>query len=338
MKINLTEKEKDYLGIEDDRKDFYFKVENAVVDNCEMFETIYEYAVFITLSRYCNCNEISFASCETLAKNSHCSPRKIKDVLKALVEKGLIKKIKRGGNSTDIYKVQTLKKYFSTDKKKEATSLVHGVHHNQSAQDAQLVVHDKSSFGAHGAHNKELLIKNNIKKKNTTTNPKIISNLKKDSSSSIFDFLDLEEFSKINSITKKNIRKNIKELSIDKLREVYKQTESVISKGNGNNFDAILYRGLNGEWNFTTYDKNSSKVLNKNLNENTELEPEKLTWLNHFSGIKADKELFHFIKKSIVNVPLLILNQNRSKLSKMNLFEFRNHVSFLGKQDYSEIS
>ena len=154
MKINLTEKEKEHLGIGDDRKDFYFKVENAVVDNHEMFETIYEYAVFITLSKYCNCNGISFASCETLAKHSHCSPRKIKDVLKILVEKGLLKKVKRGGNSTDFYKVQTLKNYFSTDKKKESTSIVHGVHHNQSAQDAPHVVHNKSTHGAHGAHNK----------------------------------------------------------------------------------------------------------------------------------------------------------------------------------------
>ncbi len=331
MNIILTEEQERKLKIKDERVDFYFKVENEVVDNCTVFSSPHEKLLHMVLARFCNNNKVAFPSYSTLSELCICSKSTIIRTMNSLEKKGLINKIRRVGkteiNDTNLYTLNNINEY-STKK----------IDDKGSVSETLGVVSERHQGSVTVTPNKELLIKNNIKKKNTTTTPNIISSPKKNSSSSLYDFLDLEEFSKINHVTKKNIRKNFKDLSIDNLREVYKQTESVISKGHGNSFDAILYRGLNGEWNFTTYDKNSSKVLNKNLNENTELEPEKLTWLNHFSGIKADKELFHFIKKSIVNVPLLILNQNRSKLSKMNLFEFRNHVSFLGKQDYSEIS
>lgn len=52
--INLTEEQKQILGIKDERVDFYFKVENAVIDNPEVFSNIYESHLFVVLSRYCN--------------------------------------------------------------------------------------------------------------------------------------------------------------------------------------------------------------------------------------------------------------------------------------------
>ena len=38
--INLTEEQKQILGIKDERVDFYFKVENAVIDNPDVFSNI----------------------------------------------------------------------------------------------------------------------------------------------------------------------------------------------------------------------------------------------------------------------------------------------------------
>lgn len=59
--INLTQVQKKKLGvIEDKRVDFYFKVENEVVNNTTIFSNIYESHLFVILSRYCNNGGIAF--------------------------------------------------------------------------------------------------------------------------------------------------------------------------------------------------------------------------------------------------------------------------------------
>ena len=55
----------------------------------------------------------------------------------------------------------------------------------------------------------------------------------------------------------------------------------------------------------------------------------KIKWLKYFSGIYSDKELRSEIEKIIINIPLETLNQNKSKLSKMTVFEFKSHLSSL---------
>lgn len=55
----------------------------------------------------------------------------------------------------------------------------------------------------------------------------------------------------------------------------------------------------------------------------------KIKWLKYFSGIYSDKELRSEIEKIIINIPLETLNKNKSKLSKMTVFEFKSHLSSL---------
>ncbi len=55
----------------------------------------------------------------------------------------------------------------------------------------------------------------------------------------------------------------------------------------------------------------------------------KIKWLKYFSGIYSDKELRAEIEKIIINIPLETLNKNKSKLSKMTIFEFKSHLSSL---------
>lgn len=119
--VNLTDEQKEALGIKDERKDFYFKVENEVIDNPEVFDTDREFILFIVLSRYCNNNQIAYPSLETLAKKSRCTKRNLIKALNGLVEKGLVKKVKRYDEETktyqsNLYAVQTLKEYIVKDK------------------------------------------------------------------------------------------------------------------------------------------------------------------------------------------------------------------------------
>lgn len=55
----------------------------------------------------------------------------------------------------------------------------------------------------------------------------------------------------------------------------------------------------------------------------------KIKWLKYFSGIYSDKELRSEIEKIIINISLETLNKNKSKLSKMTVFEFKSHLSSL---------
>lgn len=83
--INLTEVQKKKLGvIEDKRVDFYFKVENEIVDNTTIFPNIYESYLFVILSRDCNNGGVAFASYTTLAEACYCSRRTIIKVMNSI--------------------------------------------------------------------------------------------------------------------------------------------------------------------------------------------------------------------------------------------------------------
>ncbi len=105
--------------------------------------------------------------------------------------------------------------------------------------------------------NPTLLIKEYTKERNTnnrTTTKDIKIDLEKDKKiSSSYDFLDKNTFNLLNSVTKKNIRKNIKDLTEEKFTEIYNLTLESIKSGKGQNFNAILYKGLNNECEYTTY-------------------------------------------------------------------------------------
>lgn len=88
--INLTEEQKQILRIKDERVNFYFKIENAVIDNPDVFSNIYESHLFVVLSRYCNNVGVAFASYSTLAKLCYCSKSTVIRCIKSLEEKKLM--------------------------------------------------------------------------------------------------------------------------------------------------------------------------------------------------------------------------------------------------------
>ena len=176
--------------------------------------------------------------------------------------------------------------------------------------------------------NPTLLIKEYTKERNTnnrTTTKDIKSEYKQEEkNSSSYDFLDKNIFSLLNNATKKNIRKNIKDLTEEKFTEIYNLTLEYIKSGKGQNFNAILYKGLNNEWEYTTYNTKSEEP--KLLEEN------KRKWLSYFAGIISDKNLKNEIESIIVNIPIEVLNTNKNTLARMNTFEFKQHLLYLRKK------
>ena len=176
--------------------------------------------------------------------------------------------------------------------------------------------------------NPTLLIKEYTKKRNTnnrTTTKNIKNDLEKDKKiSSSYDFLDKNIFNLVNNATKKNIRKNIKDLTEEKFTEIYNLTLEYIKSGKGQNFNAILYKGLNNEWEYTTYNTKSEEP--KLLEEN------KRKWLSYFAGIISNQNLKNEVESIIVSIPIEVLNTNKNILARMNTFEFKQHLLSLRRQ------
>lgn len=176
--------------------------------------------------------------------------------------------------------------------------------------------------------NPTLLIKEYTKERNTnnrTTTKDTKNDLEKDKKiSSSYDFLDKNIFNLLNSVTKKNIRKNIKDLTEEKFTEIYNLTLEYIKSGKGQNFNAILYKGLNNEWEYTTYNIKSEEP--KLLEEN------KRKWLSYFAGIISNQNLKNEVESIIVSIPIEVLNTNKNILARMNTFEFKQHLLSLRRQ------
>ena len=176
--------------------------------------------------------------------------------------------------------------------------------------------------------NPTLLIKEYTKERNTnnrTTTKNIKNDLEKDKKiSSSYDFLDKNIFNLLNNATKKNIRKNIKDLTEEKFEKIYNLTIECIKQGKGQNFNAVLYKGLNNEWEYTTYNIKTEEL--KLLDEN------KRKWLSYFTGIISDKNLKNEVENIIINIPIEVLNTNKNTLARMNTFEFKQHLLFLRRK------
>ena len=177
--------------------------------------------------------------------------------------------------------------------------------------------------------NPTLLIKEYTKERNTnnrTTTKDTKNDLEKDKKiSSSYEFLDKNIFNLLNSVTKKNIRKNIKDLTEEKFVEIYNLTLECIKQGKGQNFNAILYKGLNNEWEYTTYNIKTEEP--KLLDEN------KRKWLKYFSGICSDKNLKAEIENIIADIPFEVLRKNKSKLSRLEIFDFKSTLYHLKNQN-----
>ena len=176
--------------------------------------------------------------------------------------------------------------------------------------------------------NPTLLIKEYTKERDTnnrTTTKDIKNDLEKEKKiSSSYDFLDKDIFNLLNNATKKNIRKNIKNLTEEKFTEIYNLTSECIKQGKGQNFNAILYKGLNDEWEFTTCNVKTEEV--KPLEEN------KKKWLSYFAGIVSNQNLKDEVESIITNIPIEVLNTNKTTLARMNTFEFKQHLLYLRRK------
>ena len=176
--------------------------------------------------------------------------------------------------------------------------------------------------------NPTLLIKEYTKERdinNRTTKKKKKNDLEKEKKiSSSYDFLDKDIFNLLNNATKKNIRKNIKNLTEEKFTEIYNLTSECIKQGKGQNFNAILYKGLNDEWEFTTCNVKTEEV--KPLEEN------KKKWLSYFAGIVSNQSLKDEVESIITNIPIEVLNTNKTTLARMNTFEFKQHLLYLRRK------
>lgn len=163
---------------------------------------------------------------------------------------------------------------------------------------------------------------NRLNNNRTTTNTSLIEKSREKNSSS-YEFLDFKYFSLLNSKTKVNIKKNIKNLSKEKFEELYKLVEIKLNNGEIKNFNAFLYKALVENWNITL----DSKKIEKELDE------EKKKWLNRYSGVMSDPILKEEIENIIYDIPLEVLEKNKSKLGTLSLFEFKQHLHFLKKQN-----
>ena len=78
-------------------------IEKKIIRHKEL--TIYHKMTFIALCSYANNDNICFPSYETIAGVVGCSRRKVIDIIKELVELGLIKKHQTGNRSSNEYEI-----------------------------------------------------------------------------------------------------------------------------------------------------------------------------------------------------------------------------------------
>ena len=85
-----------------------------------------------------------------------------------------------------------------------------------------------------------------------------------------------------------------------------------------------MYQALNENWN----------ILSKTaLDTKKELGEDKKEWLRYFSGICSDKNLKAEIENIITDIPIEVLKKNKSKLSRLEIFDFKSALYHLKNQN-----
>ncbi|MGL5000957.1 MAG: hypothetical protein ACRC6J_04465 [Cetobacterium sp.] len=90
----ITDEQREALGLLDERKDFYFKVENAVIDSEDVFDNVYESMLYIVLTRHWNAGNYILPSFGELSESCYCTEEHINFAMEKLVEKNLLVRIK----------------------------------------------------------------------------------------------------------------------------------------------------------------------------------------------------------------------------------------------------
>lgn len=324
--LNLTDEQKEILGIKDERVDFYFKVENAVIDEAKLFSSIHESHLYLVLSRYCNNNKIAFPSYSKLAELCYCSRTTIIKCMASLENKGYINKVKRKHddnkkiNDTNLYTINNIKEYAEVTLEKKNKM------EGGSVSSELGVVHQKHQGSAPGVPNKELLIKNNIKKNKTTTRtsdnslpiePKLDDIKNTSSSFPEISFLEKEEYSKLNLVTKKHIIKNFPNISETYFKEIYNKVLKLESEGAVKTFNGFLFNALKENWELNL-------SVASNFTENIDFN-EKISWFQHsFRGVDS-KQYLDLINK----IPFEVLKLKRKKLGSLSSFDFAKELKKL---------
>ena len=125
---------------------------------------------------------------------------------------------------------------------------------------------------------------------------------------------------------KNSIKKLLKTMSINEVKLYLKETyENIKNNPNVTNIPALFSSKIEkGE---RQPEFISSKIEKKELDSN------KKEWLQYFSGIYSDQKLRIEIENIITNIPFEILKKNKSKLSKMDILDFKSALYHLKNQN-----
>lgn len=303
----------------DRRQKDWFWVDNALVDRRDL--NLYEKMLYICLARHAGNNDYAFPKLATL-----CDELGVKDnrtvvkYIKSLEEKGLIEIEKRKGSS-NLYYLNNVE---------VPTSDVPTFNVPTTSNEGTVPTSNVGRGSSMKCTPKNTNIKNTNLNIITTTKLDKVNKIdqmevsKKISSSSNLNNLDKDTIYQIKSAlqshglsipTCKNIMALVEQGSVDLERIKLVLITAQLKKWD----DGAVYQALRDNWEIKA-------EISPAAPENMEA---KIKWLKYFSGIYSDKELRSEIEKIIINIPLETLKQNKSKLSKMTIFEFKSHLASL---------
>lgn len=303
----------------DRRQKDWFWVDNALVDRRDL--NLYEKMLYICLARHAGNNDYAFPKLATL-----CDELGVKDnrtvvkYIKSLEEKGLIEIEKRKGSS-NLYYLNNVE---------VPTSDVPTFNVPTTSNEGTVPTSNVGRGSSMKCTPKNTNIKNTNLNIITTTKLDKVNKIdqmevsKKISSSSNLNNLDKDTIYQIKSAlqshglsipTCKNIMTLVEQGSVGLERIKLVLMTAQLKKWD----DGAVYQALRDNWEIKA---EISPVAPEDMEA-------KIKWLKYFSGIYSDKELRSEIEKIIINIPLETLNKNKSKLSKMTVFEFKSHLSSL---------
>lgn len=303
----------------DRRQKDWFWVDNALVDRRDL--NLYEKMLYICLARHAGNNDYAFPKLATL-----CDELGVKDnrtvvkYIKSLEEKGLIEIEKRKGSSNLYYlnnvEVPTsdVPTFYVPTTSNEGTVPTSNVGRGSSMKCTPKNTNIKNT-------NLNIITTTKLDKVNKIDQMEVS---KKISSSSNLNNLDKDTIYQIKSAlqshglsipTCKNIMTLVEQGSVGLERIKLVLMTAQLKKWD----DGAVYQALRDNWEIKA-------EISPAAPEDMEA---KIKWLKYFSGIYSDKELRSEIEKIIINIPLETLNKNKSKLSKMTVFEFKSHLSSL---------
>ncbi|BBA52107.1 hypothetical protein FV113G1_24570 [Fusobacterium varium] len=116
-----------------------------------------------------------------------------------------------------------------------------------------------------------------------------------ENNSSKFLFLNKKEYKNMNDTTKLNIINTIPNITEDVFKKIYVLTEKELKFGKIKNFNAVLYKGLKGEWIYSE----KIKINNSALDEEKKIKREYNYYIEYFQCTGNFEEAFEKFKNAI---------------------------------------